>query len=199
LYWGYILTFTQFLQYIVVEFTPLSFSLFPLCPYSWTSFNVSHFSIFIQDLSLHSPSYLIFLYPPSHTYQPPDRTCFTFLFSNFKKKISLLEIAIHHIFFVHQWRTLIKWFRTSPGSKVGEERKGQLLITCLTRLTWILYYILLQDNKNVSLPHPNCCSDLRSVTYYTERILYRTADMLPKMDLFYVLPSRRMHHQDSFY
>jgi hypothetical protein len=39
----------------------------------------------------YSPSCTLSLYPPpSHWYQPPDRTYFTFLFSDFEKKDILM-------------------------------------------------------------------------------------------------------------
>jgi hypothetical protein len=54
----------MFLQYIIAEFTPPSFSFIPHLPHSWNSFNRSHFSIFIYEYIFppYSPSYALSLH-----------------------------------------------------------------------------------------------------------------------------------------
>jgi hypothetical protein len=60
-------------SYIIVEFTSPSFSF--IYPHSWSSFNRSHFSIYMHVYLLfppYSPSYTFSLYlPHSYWYQPP--------------------------------------------------------------------------------------------------------------------------------
>jgi hypothetical protein len=83
LYWGYIVTFTKVLTIYHSWIHP---SIILLILYSWNSFNRSHFSIFIL-FSPPSPFYTLSLYPPLPTgTNPPDRTCYTFLFSVSEKK-----------------------------------------------------------------------------------------------------------------
>jgi hypothetical protein len=78
----------KLLQSIMVEFTPYHSRLSPHT-HSWNSSNRPHFSIFIHEYMIfppYLPFYTLSLYlPPSHWCQPPDRTCFTFLFSVLKK------------------------------------------------------------------------------------------------------------------
>jgi hypothetical protein len=92
LYWGYIVTFTKFLQYMIVAFTLSSFSFIPLLPHSWNSFNRSHFSIFIHEyiiFLLYSPSYtLSFVYFFVLMSKPPLlSTTIIILYQNLKRKI----------------------------------------------------------------------------------------------------------------
>jgi hypothetical protein len=73
----------KWLQYTLLNLSLLSFS-FTHSPHYWNSFNRSHFSIFIYENIVflpYPPSYNLSFYSyPSHWYQPPERTCFAFLF-----------------------------------------------------------------------------------------------------------------------
>jgi hypothetical protein len=90
LYWGYIMTFTKVLTIYLSWIYPSIILPYPPSADSWNSFNRSHFSIFVYEyiiVPLYSVSFTLSLYlPPSYWYQPPDRTCFVFLFSVFEKK-----------------------------------------------------------------------------------------------------------------
>jgi hypothetical protein len=91
LYWGYIVTFTKVLITYHSWIHPLHHSpLSPPPPHSWNSFNRSHFSIYRHEyiiLSPYSPSCTILPHlPPPISNNPPDRTCFAFLFCVFVKK-----------------------------------------------------------------------------------------------------------------
>jgi hypothetical protein len=52
LYWGNTVTFTKFLQYIIVEFTPSIILLYLPFLHSWNSFNRSHFSIYVENVMI---------------------------------------------------------------------------------------------------------------------------------------------------
>jgi hypothetical protein len=81
------------LQYIIVEFTPPSFS---LPPHSWNSFINSHFSIVMHEYRMfppHWPFYTLCLYlPNSYWYRLLNRTSFIFLFPISEKKIYLRQL-----------------------------------------------------------------------------------------------------------
>jgi hypothetical protein len=114
LYLGYIVTFTKVL--IIVELIPSIVLLYLPSPHSWNSFKMSHFSIFIHEYIIflvHSDSFTFSLnHSPSYWYS--DRTCFTFLFSVFEKRLfCLFKIAIQGVslwhFNVHMYYNL-NWF-----------------------------------------------------------------------------------------
>jgi hypothetical protein len=106
------------LQDPLLEFIPPSLSFIPSSLHSWNSFSMSHFSISIHEyivFPLHSPSYTLSLYlPPSHWYQLPNRTYFTFLFFIFRKShFCLFKIPIQGVslwyFHVYMYYNL-NWF-----------------------------------------------------------------------------------------
>jgi hypothetical protein len=98
----------NFLQYIIVEFTPSIIHFYPLYSYSWNSFNRSHFSIYIYMCIVFPPclpSYTLSPYPyPSHWYQPPKQDLFCLPALCFWKKndiFCLFKIAIQGVSLWH--------------------------------------------------------------------------------------------------
>jgi hypothetical protein len=69
---------------------PLHYSPLSPSPHSWSSFNRSHFSIYIQEYTVfapYAPSHTLSSHPPpSHWYQPPGRTCTALQFIDFVKE-----------------------------------------------------------------------------------------------------------------
>jgi hypothetical protein len=97
LYWGYIVTFTKVLTIYHSWIRTLHYSPLSPAPHSWYSFNRSRFSVFIHENIFlpYSPSYTLSLYTVPAGTNPPERTCFTFLFSVFEKRhFCLFKIAI---------------------------------------------------------------------------------------------------------
>jgi hypothetical protein len=97
LYWfcagGILWHLYKFLQCIIVEFTSLSFSSIfpPPIPGIVSACPLFHFHTWVHNISTTLTFYTLSLYPPpSHWYQHPERTCFTFLFSIFGKNVFLL-------------------------------------------------------------------------------------------------------------
>jgi hypothetical protein len=82
LYWAYIVIFTKVLTIYhcwIHTLHPPSFSFILFFSYSWNSFNMSHFSIFIHEyiiFPLHSPSYILSLYLPLQLVPIPIRDQF---------------------------------------------------------------------------------------------------------------------------
>jgi hypothetical protein len=89
----------KFLEYLSwihpLHHSPLSLP----SPHSWNHFNRSHFSIFVHEcivFPLHSASFTLCLCPSlSHWYQPPERTCFTFLFPVSCLSLSMIVLECH--------------------------------------------------------------------------------------------------------
>jgi hypothetical protein len=73
--WGTLWHFQKLLQCIIIEFILSIILPFPHSPYSWNSFNRSHFFIYIHVYTILAPyssSYSLSSHPPpSHWYHPP--------------------------------------------------------------------------------------------------------------------------------
>jgi hypothetical protein len=121
LYRRYIVTFVKFLKYIIVDFTPQSFSFIPFSPiagivsicfnflfYTWIH-NIS------TSFSLLNPFLISHMH--THWYQSPDRNCFTFLLSIFEKRhVCLFRIALQGVFLWHFYVYMydnLNWFMPS--------------------------------------------------------------------------------------
>jgi hypothetical protein len=80
---------------------------YPL-PHSSNSFNRSHFSIFIYEYIIflpYFPSYILswYLPPPSHWYQPLDRTWFMFLSSFFEGEKKDIFVCLRYLYKVFHY------------------------------------------------------------------------------------------------
>jgi hypothetical protein len=84
LYWEYTVIVTKFLKYNTVEFTPSIILLYPSFPIPGI---VSTTLIFpFSYIHIHASTPFPYILPTPTGTNPPDKTCFSFLFSVFGKQ-----------------------------------------------------------------------------------------------------------------